>query len=46
MIVHNCCTQINQIMKSKTKLVPTETDQIKLKAFNQYDTFSKRIKYT
>lgn len=46
MIVHNWCTQINQIMKGKKKLAPTETDQIKLKAFNRYVTFSKRIRYT
>jgi len=46
MIVHNWCTQINQILKCKKELAPTETDQIKLKAFNRYVTFSKRIRYT
>lgn len=44
-MVHNWCTQINKILMGKLGLARNESDQIKISAFQCYQTFSKKMKY-
>lgn len=45
LMVHNWCTQINQILSGKLGIGKNERDQIKVNAFHRYQTFCKKSKY-